>query len=193
MMSERLGILGGAFDPIHFGHLLLASEAHHQLKLDRVLFLPTFESAHQNKKIDTPYMHRVAMTELAIAAYPEFEICDIERRLGGTSYSVKTLEALAKEYPDAKFIFMIGADNVEQLDTWFEPERLTQLATLAVVARPGHKLKIEESEKVVFLNMPQIGISASLIRKRVREGVPVRMLLPAVVERYIKNEGLYGG
>lgn len=192
-MNERLGILGGAFDPIHFGHLLLASEAHYQLKLDRVLFLPTFESAHQHKKIDTPYARRVAMTEVAIAGYPEFEICDIERRLGGTSYSVKTLEKMKEEYPQAEFFFIIGADNVEQLETWFEPERLTELATLAAVARPGHKLEIEESEKVVRLEMPEIGISASMIRKRVGAGTPIRLLVPPAVERYIEEEKLYRG
>ena len=192
-MSRRLGILGGAFDPIHYGHLLLAAEAHYQLELDKVLFMPTFKSAHKHKEIGTPYQHRLAMLKLALAKQPEFAITEIEKKLGDISYTVKSLAALHQEQPEAEFFFLVGADNVEQLKTWFEPERLTELATLAVVARPGHQLPIGLSEKVVKVEMPLIEISASAIRGRVKSGASIRFWTPREVEDYIASEGLYCG
>ncbi len=192
-MSKRLGILGGAFDPIHYGHLLLAAEARQQLELDQVIFVPTAQSAHQQKDIATPFLHRYKMTELALAAYPEFVASDIEEKLGGTSYTVKTLTALAQLHPDASLFFLLGADNFEQLDTWFEPEKLPELATLAVVARTGSKLPKTLPEQALEVRMPRIDISASEIRERVGQGRSIRVLVSHEVESYIESERLYRG
>jgi nicotinate-nucleotide adenylyltransferase len=192
-VSKRIGILGGAFDPIHYGHLLLASEATHQLKLNLAVFVPTFISAHKNKRIRTPFTDRFAMVAAAVADVRSFVVSDIESGLSGRSYTVNTLKELRKHYRKDEFFFLIGADNVEQLRTWHKPEELTQLATLAVASRPGYSPKLPDLPNVVTFEMPLLEISASDIRSRVKQGIPIAYMVPPVVEKYIKKRGLYRG
>ncbi len=192
-MSKRIGILGGAFDPIHYGHLLLASEAAYQLKLDQTLFIPTFISAHQNKEILTPFTDRYAMVAAAVADVKSFVVSDIESGLSGRSYTVNTLRELKKHYRKHEFFFLIGADNLEQLGTWHEPEELTKLATLAVGSRPDYSPQLPDLPNVVSFEMPLLEISASDIRRRVEQGIPIAYMVPPVVEKYIKKRGLYRG
>lgn len=192
-MSKRIGILGGAFDPIHYGHLLLASEAAYQLKLDQTLFVPTFISAHQHKDIHTPFADRYAMVAAALTDVKSFIVSDIESGLSGRSYTVNTLKELKKHYRKGEFFFLIGADNLEQLGTWHKPEELTKLATLAVGSRPGYSPDLPDLPNVVTFDMPLLEISASDIRRRVERGIPISYMVPQVVEKYIKKRGLYRG
>jgi nicotinate-nucleotide adenylyltransferase len=190
-VNEKLGILGGAFDPIHYGHLLLASEAVHRLGLSRVLLVPTYLSAHEHKEIRASFADRCALVTAAIADFAEFELSEVERQLRGKSYTVKTLKRLRELYPHQRLHFLIGADNLEQLDGWYRPEELVELATLAVGSRPGYEPKLPPLANVVTFEMPLIEISATAIRRRVREGVPIRLLVPPEVERLIRSKGLY--
>lgn len=192
-MSRKIGILGGAFDPIHYGHLLLASEAADQLNLGRVLFVPTFHSAHQNKEIHTSFGDRCSMVKLAIAGNDDFEISKVESSIEGRSYSVRTLGLLKETTPDAEFFFLIGADNLEQLDTWYQPEELVRLAMLAVAARPGHEIKPPPLDNVTTISMPGIEIAASDIRDRVRKGKSIRFMVPESVAEFIYAKRLYRG
>lgn len=191
-MSDRIGVLGGAFDPIHLGHLILASEAKSQLNLDLMLFVPTFESAHQQKTIATSFTHRCAMVTAAITGIDAFRLCESENRFVGRSYTVQTIDALRQEYPVSQLVFVMGADSLEQFDTWREPERLLSMITVGVAGRPGHAIvQSSSSQQIVSIDMLQIDISSSDIRRRVRAGLPIRFLVPSAVEAYIQKEGLY--
>ena len=191
-VSERIGVMGGAFDPIHLGHLVLAMQAYEQLSLTRLLFVPTFQSAHQNKEIETAFEHRCAMVEAAIENCDQFSLSKIETAVSGKSYSVKTLQLLRQQYPKAEFFFLMGADSLEQLETWYLPEELLAMATVVVAGRPGYgKPDHPVPERIRFLAMPLLEISASDIRRRVREGRSIRFLVPDRVEAYILHHGLY--
>jgi nicotinate-nucleotide adenylyltransferase len=191
-VSERLGILGGAFDPIHLGHLILASEAKRQLDLHRVLFVPTFESAHQVKAIHTTFAHRCALARAAVNGYDDFVVSDIESRVSGKSYTANTLQLLKTIYRDSALFFIMGADSLEQFDTWHEPDKILELATVAVAHRPGYRPEMKgRAGKMVSIEMPQIDVSASDLRRRVCQNLPIRFMVPASVEEYIRREGLY--
>jgi len=191
---ERLGILGGAFDPIHLGHLLLASEAKRQLDLHRVIFVPTFASAHQDKAIHTTFEHRLAMTRLAVEDQPDFAVSDIESRVDGKSFTANTLELMKTIYRGNEMFFLMGADSVEQFDTWHEPDRILSLATVVVVHRPGHLLELKGRAAVMKqIEMPLIEVSASDIRRRVAENQTIRFMTPKAVQDYITRMALYRG
>jgi nicotinate-nucleotide adenylyltransferase len=191
-VSDRLGVLGGAFDPIHLGHLILASEAKRQLNLHRVLIVPTFDSAHQEKIIQTSFEHRCAMIKLAVADQPDLVLSDVESRLTGKSYTVNTLELLRTIYCESKIDFIIGADNLDQFDTWHDPDRILSLATVVVAHRPGHQPLLKgRAAAMKLIEMPLIDISASDIRRRVHENLPIRFMVPKAVEEYISRSVLY--
>ena len=189
-MSERLGVLGGAFDPIHLGHLILASEAKRQLDLHRVLFVPTYQSAHQDKIIATTFEHRCAMARVAVSGQAHFIVSDIESRVTGKSYTVGTLSLLKDIYRDSSLFFIMGADSLEQFDTWHEPDKVLKLATVVVADRPGHEPELR-GKSIKLIEMPLIDISASEIRRRVHDGMPIRFMVPEAVEEYIVRAGLY--
>jgi nicotinate-nucleotide adenylyltransferase len=191
-VSELIGVLGGAFDPIHYGHLLLASEAKAQLKLTRVIFVPTFKSPHRTKSIPTPFETRCTMVRKALAGYHDFEMTEIEKGFSGPSFSVQTLRSLKESNSGKDLVFIVGADNLEQMNSWFQPEELFQLATVAVACRPGHGVDGSVYQgKIRMIKMPQVDISARDLRRRVREGLPIRFQVPPEVERFIDQEGLY--
>jgi nicotinate-nucleotide adenylyltransferase len=191
-VSERLGVLGGAFDPIHLGHLILASEAKRQLNLHRVLFVPTFASAHQDKTIQTSFEHRCAMIKLAIADQPDLMLSDVESRLVGKSYTANTLVLLKSIFSESEIDFIIGADSLDQFDTWHDPDRILSLATVVVGHRPGHQPVLKgRAAAMKLIEMPLIDISASDIRRRVHENLPIRFMVPKAVEEYISRAALY--
>ena len=191
-MSERLGVLGGAFDPIHHGHLILASEAKRQLNLHRVLIVPTFASAHQEKTTQTSFEHRCAMIRLAVADQPDLVISDVESRLSGKSYTVNTLELLKSIYCESEIDLIMGADSLDQFDTWHEPDRILSLANVVVAHRPGHQPVLKgRTAGMKLIEMPLVDISASEIRRRVRENLPIRFMVPKAVEEYISRSALY--
>jgi nicotinate-nucleotide adenylyltransferase len=196
----RLGILGGTFDPIHHGHLLAAVEVHHQLGLDRVLFLPAGNPPHKPGWPITPIHHRLRMVELAIAGRPHLTISQVDAARPGPSYSVDTLELLRTEWgPDPDFFFIMGADSLANILTWYQPQRLLKLCQWVVVGRPRVEIDmptLEEqlpglADRVRWVQMPFLEISSSDLRVRLREGRPISYLVPAAVEAYIREQGLY--
>jgi nicotinate-nucleotide adenylyltransferase len=192
----KVGVLGGTFDPIHIGHLLLAEAAREELGLKKVLFVP---AGHQWRKeqVDrdiAPAQHRLEMVKLAIAGNEAFEASAMEIEREGPSYTVETLEALRAEMPGAQFWFVVGADALADMPHWHEANRIFELAAVCVAGRPGE----DEGggtfrDRVTRLEMPEIEISSTDIRERVRAGKSVRYMVPDAVGRYIEEQGLYAG
>lgn len=194
-VAARLGVMGGTFDPVHLGHLVAASEALHTFDLDRVLFVPAgqpWQREHYSSAED-----RYLMTVLAAETHQSFAVsrAEIDRR--GATYTADTLQELSDVYPGAELKFIAGADAVLNLGTWKGLERVADLAEVVAVTRPGFDLsglKIGENwPRVIVLEMPGIGVSATDIRERVRAERPVDYLLPAQVISYIRERGLYVG
>lgn len=199
----RLGILGGTFDPIHIGHLIMAEEARIQLGLERVLFMPAGQPWMRRGTPVTPARHRVEMVRRAIAGNPHFSLSLMEVERPGDTYTVDTLRALRQEYGEGWHLhFILGADALEQLPLWKEPREIIRLCTLVAMARPGydkHGLSSLEavlpglSRSLVWLREPQIGISSTEIRRRVAQGLSIRYWVPPAVEEYIMRHRLYAG
>jgi nicotinate-nucleotide adenylyltransferase len=189
----RLGVFGGSFDPIHLGHLIFAEQCREAARLDRVLFVPAPRPPHKLDREQTPFARRVDMLELAIAGYPVFEISQIERDRPGPSYTADTLEQLGREHPQAQLFLLVGSDVLPDLPHWYQPERIAQLATLVVGRRPPWPVPSQLPYGFRFLTaeMPQIEISSTDLRQRVRAGRSIRYLVPRAVECYIETHRLY--
>ena len=199
-MSPRLGILGGTFDPIHHGHLVAAQEVLYQLRLDRVLFVPAGDPPHKPSRPVSPASHRVRMVELGTAGQADFVVSRVDVDRPGPHYTVDTLQVLHKTWgPGASLYFIEGTDSLADILTWYRPERLIELAELAVVERPGVALDVDKleqqlpglRERLHWVRMPSLEISSTDLRARVREGRPISYLLPAAVEAYVREQGLY--
>lgn len=193
----KVGILGGTFDPVHYGHLVLAEQARDGLGLDQVLFIPAGEPWRKSERRITPAEHRLAMLRLAVAGNGGFGISDVELRRSGPTYTADTLEALAGERLDDEFSFIIGADALDDLPNWHEPERIVAHAQLAVAPRPGAGAGGEPAladaigRRIVRFAMPRVDVSSSDLRARVAAGRSIRYLTPDVVVQYISAHGLY--
>jgi nicotinate-nucleotide adenylyltransferase len=193
----KVGIIGGTFDPVHTGHLVLAEQARDELSLDLVLFIPAGDPWRKAHREITPAEHRLAMLRLAIEGNAAFGISDVELRRDGPTYTADTLETLAGERLDDAFYFIVGADALADLPNWHEPERIVRHAMLAVAPRDDTAvadvlLEVPQyAERVVRFTMPRMDISSTDIRERVRAGRSVRYLVPAAVEAYIRERGLY--
>jgi nicotinate-nucleotide adenylyltransferase len=195
----RLGLLGGTFDPPHWGHLRLAAAALHQLQLDRVLFVPAGVQPLKQGQIISPPEQRARMVELAIADEARFALSRLDLDRPGPHYTVDLLDLVRQQYPEAESWFIMGEDSLSDLLRWHEPERLIELARFAVLQRPGY-----EPDWPVLLNaLPglraridwlahvEIDISARAIRGRVKAGLPIDHLVPAAVAAYIREQHLY--
>ena len=195
----QLGVFGGTFDPIHYGHLAVAEEMRHALALDRVLFLPAGEPPHKRGWTISPAADRVAMTRLAIADNPAFALCLIDVERDGPSFTADTLEELAQARPEAELFFIMGEDSLVDLPTWRDPARIVRAARLAVAARPGVTADLTDlerqlpglRERVIRVPTLAIGIAGRDLRRRVAEGRPIRYLTPPAVEAYIRERRLY--
>ncbi len=196
----KLGVLGGTFDPIHMGHLLLAEQARDQLALQQVLFVPAGSPPHKPAQPVTLDHHRLAMVERAIAGHPAFAVSRVDLDRSGPSYTVDTLQLLRAEWgPAAQLYFILGADSLVELSTWHQPQRVLDQARLAVAERPGIEIDLPALEKelpglaatIDWLSMPQVEISARDIQRYVRAGRSIRYQVPAAVETYIYKHGLY--
>lgn len=198
----KLGIMGGTFDPIHFGHLLVAHEAGWRLGLDKVLFIPTGDPPHKRDRKVTPAINRYEMVRLATEHNPLFEVSDIEVKRDGYSYTVATLEALHQLYPpDTQFYFITGVDAAADILNWQQPERIFQLSRLVVAERPGYILPRERlqaglpginlDERLIELDVPMFEVASNELRTRISQGHPVRYLVPTKVVEYINREKLY--
>ena len=196
-----IGVLGGTFDPIHNGHLVVAEEVRDQLKLSEVLFVP---AGQPWLKPDSPIAaaeHRVQMVRLALAGKPYFKLSTLEIERGGPSYTVDTIAELQAQLGIGdELFFILGWDSLVELPQWKEPARLVKMCRLVAVPRPGYSvpdLKALEaaipglSQQVIVLDKPEIDISASAIRSRVARGLSIRHLVPEAVDRYIHQHGLY--
>lgn len=198
----RLGVFGGTFDPVHYGHLVAAEEVRYRLRLDKVLFVPAGMPPHKLDHDITPTRHRLAMLELAIASNPGFALSRVDIDRHGPCYTVDTLALLHEEYgPGTELFFLMGMDSLADLLTWKEPERLIRLAWIVVVGRPGFQADVDEldkvlpgaAERVCIVDTPLMEVSSSDIRQRVREGAPIRYQVPEAVEAYIRAHRLYVG
>ena len=197
----NIGVLGGTFDPIHIGHLILAEEVRARLNLAEVLFVPAGQPWLKVASPISPAEHRVEMVRLAIADKPYFKLSTIEIERAGPTYTVDTIAELkARLGAGDELYFILGWDNLAQLPLWKEPSRLIRMCHLVAVPRPGYPrpdLKALEavipglSQRVMFMDKPEIDISASVIRSRVAQGLPIHHLVPEPVNRYIKQHKLY--
>ena len=195
----NIGVLGGTFDPIHMGHLVVAEEARIKLGFTEVLFVPAGQPWRKLDRNITPADHRVEMVRRAIADNPHFKLCTLEVERSGPSYTVDTLTTLRKQLgSEASLFFILGRDTLAELPLWKEPKKVVQLCRLVVPPRLGSKdLKHLETaipgllDKVIQLDMPVIGISSSGIRQRIAQGLPIRYLVPTEVQEYINEQKMY--
>lgn len=197
----KQGVLGGTFDPVHTGHLVLAEEVKKRLNLDEVLFIPAGQPCFKKGDDVTAAEKRVEMTAAAIAQKPYFRLSRVEVERSGPSYTVDTLAELKKQLAEGdELYFIMGWDNLADLPLWREPERIIKLCSLVAVPRvdcPVPDMDVLEtkipgiSKRVVMLNKPEMDISASVIRERVAHGLPISHLVPEAVAAYIEKEGLY--
>lgn len=196
----RLGILGGTFDPPHWGHLVLAEEARWRLALDQVLFVPAGDPWRKEDLSVSPAADRLAMTRLAVEEDDHFQISTLEIERDGPSYTAETLAALRSERPEAELFFILGEDALHDLPNWRRPESIIAGAWLAVAPRGDwtdeQASALEQrvpgiTNRIAHVRMPEIGISATDIRRRVATGGGIRYLVPAKVEAYILSHGLY--
>ncbi|MFA6108328.1 MAG: nicotinate-nucleotide adenylyltransferase [Candidatus Latescibacterota bacterium] len=192
---ERLGVMGGTFDPIHVGHVLLALWARERLPLDRVLFVPAADPPHKETRPDmAPAADRWVMVERAIAGFPGFAASRLELDRPGKSYTVETLRTLRTEYPDSRLYLVIGEDNVAQLPSWHDPRTILELCTVVAGTRASAGLAgdTELARQVILLGSPVFEVSSTEVRRRLAAGKPVRYLVPDAVLDYIAARGLYG-
>ena len=195
----RIGILGGTFNPPHLGHLICAQEAYLQLELDAVTLMPARIPPHKPIDDEPGADHRLELCRRSALGDERLEVSDIEVSRSGPSYTVDTLETLRTDAPDSELFLIVGGDIAAGLARWRRPERVLELATLAVAGRRGTPAEQVEqaleglpgAERSRFFRMPQIAISSTMIRDRIRRGVPIKYLVPEAVAGYIEQQGLY--
>jgi nicotinate-nucleotide adenylyltransferase len=199
----RVGVFGGTFDPVHFGHLILAEQAREQARLDEVWFVPAARPPHKIEGDLTRFDQRCEMLALGTAGYPAFRVLELEKDRPGPSYTVDTLTELHCQRPEAELWLLVGSDTLVDLGSWHEKQRLPELAGLLVMARPGHiipdaeyvrrELALPPSAplRLAIVDVPLIDIASSDLRRRVATGRSIRYFLPRAVEMYIREKKLY--
>lgn len=204
-MTRKLGLFGGSFNPVHFGHLISARAVAERLGLERVLLIPSASPPHKQQANDlAPATHRLEMVRLAVEGDALFEVSDIELHRDGPSYTIDTIMQLQSEFgPETRLHWIIGGDSLPELATWSRVQRLVELAEIVTATRPGwQRPDLSALERMVgaaavarllanCLETPQIEISASDIRARLRAGRSVRYLIPAAVDAYVRHHQLY--
>jgi nicotinate-nucleotide adenylyltransferase len=196
----RVGILGGAFNPPHIGHLVCAQEALVQLELDRVVLIPVGEAPHRELEVDPGPETRLEMVELAIADDDRFAASRMEIDRDGPSYTADTLRELRASEPGDDLVLILGGDQAAALPEWHEPEQVLELAQVAVVERTNWSRnavgirvgRLKGAQRIRYLDMPVIQVSSSSIRRRVAAGLPIRYLVPDRVANHIGANDLYG-
>lgn len=191
-MAQRVGIMGGTFDPIHHGHLVAASEVASRFELDEVVFVPTGEPYHKDRQVSTAE-HRYLMAVIATASNPRFWVsrADIDR--GGPTYTVDTIHDIAAARPGAELFFITGADALGQILSWHQAEDALKLARFIGVTRPGYELSAAHLpvDSVTLVDVPAMAISSSDVRDRVAAARPIWYLVPDGVVQYINKHRLY--
>ena len=196
-MAERLGVLGGTFDPVHIGHLAAAVNARHALSLDRVLLVVAHHPWQKSGRPLTSADVRLAMVEAAVAHHQGLEASRIEIDRPGDTYTADTLEQLQHQDPHAHLFLIVGTDVAAELHTWERPDTVARLATLAIVGRggvePAKTAALGPEWRVERVDMPPLDISSSELRERHRTGRPLDFLVPDPVINLIRHLGLYAG
>ncbi len=196
---QRVGILGGTFDPPHIGHLILGEYTAEALELDCLLFVPAADPPHKQEQRKTAVHHRLAMVEIALADNPHFQLSQVDMERSGPHYSVDMVRIIQQQYPGAELYFVMGGDSLRDLPKWNQPEVLIELCKLAVMRRPGDNVTPDMhqavlptlAERVVMIDAPVLEISSSQITQRIRDHRSVRYVVPDAVLAYIHENKLY--
>ena len=200
-VQNKIGIMGGTFDPIHIAHLILAEQACVQFGLEKILFMPSSQPPHKDNRMVSAAYHREAMVLAAIRGNNKFVYSDLEIRRDGITYTSDTLKELHEEYPDTEFYFIMGADSLFAVDTWYKPEEIFKMAIILA----GNRMDVPEEKldhqiaylrerfggQIHLIDMPDIAVSSSDIRKRCKEGLPIQYYVPDAVYQYIEANELY--
>ena len=192
--AQRIGVMGGTFDPIHHGHLVAASEVAHLFALDEVVFVPTGQPWQKEGRKVSPSEDRYLMTVIATASNPRFSVSRIDIDRGGPTYTIDTLRDLRAERGDeAELFFITGADALAQIMSWQDVNELFALAHFVGVTRPGHRLSVQglPGDKVSLVEVPALAISSTDCRQRVAHGEPIWYLVPDGIVQYIAKRRLY--
>jgi len=195
-MKKRIGFLGGTFDPIHSGHLILAQQLLENFHLDKVIFIPAATPPHKDDESISPSNHRFEMTRAAIEDNPLFQVSDIELKRQGKSYTIDTIRQLKELHPDSDLFLLAGSDILAEFETWKDPEEIFQEIKVIIGVRPGYdKIDSENRffKKSIIAQIDGLQISSTQIRQKVREGKSIKYLVPLRVEEYVKAGGLYRG
>jgi nicotinate-nucleotide adenylyltransferase len=201
ILPKKIGLMGGTFDPIHYGHLVAAEGARYHFGLDKVYFVPAARPPHKGDRYISDPSHRLNMTLLATGSNPNFEVSDVEIKRRGPSYTIDTVAHFGLSRPGSAIYFITGADAVLEILTWHRVEELLDMCSFIAATRPGYRLEnLAESlqglpsryiEKIAVMEVPALAISSTDIRKRVGRGMPIKYLLPEEVEAYLYANSLY--
>jgi len=186
-----LGILGGTFDPPHNGHIAIAEAALKKLNLEKILLIPAKLPPHKSPDEISSDIDRLEMLKLAVQERPDFEISEIELKRPGLSYTIHTLKELRRIYPDKELVFIIGADNISEMETWYQPDAILDMAAVAAFNRPGFSPKGKYASKIELFEMIPNEISSTAIREAVKSGKAIAESVPISVEKYIIKKSLY--
>ncbi|MFQ3548354.1 MAG: nicotinate-nucleotide adenylyltransferase [Armatimonadota bacterium] len=200
MKYNKIGLMGGTFDPIHYGHLILAEHAFEKFRLDKIIFVTAAEPPHKSGMVEASSVDRFNMTAEAIANNDHFEYSDIEMNRKGPSYTIDTLKEIPRVYGGDVIVYLLlGADEAANFMKWREPQGIMNRSTVVVANRPGFpirdtllKLPSDVADRVKILEMPGVDISSTDIRKRVKEGKSIKYLTPDGVIKYILDNNVYG-
>ena len=194
---KKIGIMGGTFDPIHVGHLMIAEAVWDEYKLDKVLFIPAANPPHKNS-VTTSARHRFNMTLLATCSNPHFEVSSIEMERSGPSYTIDTIKELKKIYgEDTEFFFIVGADCINELPTWYKIDELLSICKFIATKRPSYKLDLQTIQpqlnnlNITLLQTPELEISSTDIRQRIKKGYSIQYITTEQVQQYIRKEELH--
>lgn len=201
--KKRIGVIGGSFDPVHVGHLMIAQDALERLNLTEVVFVPAAMAPHKQHVQQVEATHRLTMLQMAVETDGHFSVSDMEIDRGGVSYTVDTLDAFKILYGDHDLYLIVGSDTLVDLHTWYKIDRILELCKIATLLRPGEDFDSGMAEKIDLpteskrellknvIHAHQIEVSSTEIRQRVSRGVSIRYLVPDRVAHYIKEQGLY--
>ena len=190
----KWGIMGGIFDPVHYGHLILAESARQTCGLDGVLFVPSLDPPHRSAKPIASFEDRCTMVKLAIEGNDRFVFSDMEKSLASPGYTLAVIDYLKQTYPEPDWHLILGADNIAIFDTWHKPKELVERVKILVGQRPGNDSSLVQSawyDLITIFPMPLIEISSTAIRERIAAKYSIRYLLPDDVRRFVETRGLY--
>lgn len=201
MEKRKIGLMGGTFDPIHYGHLLIAENAYEQFRLDEVIFMPTGTSPHKDSGKILDANERMELIRLAIQDNPHFSCSDYEITKEGICYTYLTLRDFQKQFQDAELYFIMGADSLAYFDSWRCPDEISRLSTILAAVRDGldldqllpirDSLEQKYNTRIGFINTPNFSVSSHMIRQRLAKQQTVRYLIPDAVEAYLKQHAIY--